>query len=98
MHMGADHAAVLAPDEAAAWGRAEAREDAYLARLRKHVRASLVVVPGVLFYFYAVILLDNAGGNPALGIIPLPGLVGFLALIYYMVFTRDEAPVRGKSS
>ena len=95
MHIAHEHEAAMTLSEAQLVGTAEAREGAYLTRLRKHVRASLFVAPWILFYFYGLILIQNAGANPALGAIPLPGFAAFLALIYFMVFTHGEGPRRG---
>ncbi len=95
MHIARDHVREMTTDDAAMVGTAEAREEAYFVRLRKHVRGSLVIAPWILLYFYGIILLIQGGNNPAMAFVPAPGVFGFLALIYFMVFTKDDGPKRG---
>lgn len=95
MHLGKRHAVSLSQAEAEAYHAALDAEETVFVDLRRHVKASLVVLPLILFYFWALVALAQAGGNVAFGFMPLPGVVGFAALVYYMVWSRDAAPKVG---
>lgn len=93
LHRGRIHPAQLGDGEQASFEAALEEEERWLARFRQHMRASLAILPVMLVY--AIVLLAGSvyAASTAFMLLPLPGIVGFAALTYVMVYhhqSREE--------
>lgn len=89
LHRGRVHAGELDEAEQASFELAIEEEKRWLAAFRRHVRAALAG-GAVLFTYTVVLLLAYAyRSDPAFMLLPLPGILGFAAVTYYMVYRHQ---------
>lgn len=84
LHRGRVHAGELDEAERASFEMAEREEADWLAGFRRHAMASLAAVAVLLAYTVVLVAGYIHRAHPAFMIMPLPGILGFAGLAYYM--------------
>lgn len=90
LHRGRLHEEALTKPEAAAFEEALLAEERWLARFRRHVRAGLFTLPILLLYGLVVVAGLAYRARSTFLWLPLPGILGFSALTYYMSYRHQE--------
>lgn len=83
LHLGRLHPGAATAAEEQAYRRALAEEEAWLARVRRHVRGGLHALPMVLIWV-VILILAIEQGVVHWALIPLPGIAVFVGLAYLM--------------
>lgn len=99
LHRGRVHGDELTDRELAAYEQARADEEAWLAGFRAHLVGALS--GGTVIFAYLAVVLSSyvLRANPALVVLPAPGIVGFAAVTYWLAYRhRREFEARGESS
>ncbi|MDX1612039.1 MAG: hypothetical protein R3185_06690 [Candidatus Thermoplasmatota archaeon] len=94
LHMGREHEDALTEEEQAAYRQAWEAEEAVLAGLQRHVKGGLTALPILMLYGFVVMVALLGQANPALTMLPLPGVILISAFVYYLGYTsqpRSEA-------
>lgn len=91
LHRGRLHAEELDGPERASYELAAEEEGAWLASFRRHVEAGLAALLVLLAYAIVLVAGYVHRAHPAFMFMPLPGILGFAALAYYMVYRRRGA-------
>lgn len=96
LHRGRVHGEELTDAELAAFEEARADEEAWLAGFRAHLVGALSG-GSVIFVYLAVVLSSYVlRANPALVVLPAPGIVGFAVVTYWLAYRhRREFEARG---
>lgn len=99
LHRGRVHGDELTDPELAAYEQARADEEAWLSAFRAHLVGALSG-GSVIFVYLGVVLSSYVlRANPALVVLPAPGIVGFAAVTYWLAYRhRREFEARGESS
>lgn len=90
LHRGRVHADELDEAEEASFEVAREEEIAWLTSFRRHVRSGLATLP--IFLVYGIVVLSGYvyRASEAFMLLPLPGILGFVALTYYMVYRHQD--------
>jgi len=91
LHRGRVHAQDLDESEQASFEVALDEEAAWLDGFRRHVRAGLATLP--VFLVYAIVAVSGYiyRASEMFIVLPLPGILGFAALTYYMAYRHQGA-------
>lgn len=92
LHRGRVHGEQLDEAEQASFELAREDEAAWLASFRRHVQAALAAVLVLLAYLVVLVAGYVHRAHPAFMLLPLPGILGFAGLAYYMMYRRPGAP------
>lgn len=92
LHRGRVHGDELDEAEQASFELAREEEAAWLARFRRHVQAALAALLVLLAYAIVLVAGYVHRAHPAFMLLPLPGILGFAGLAYYMMYRRRGAP------
>jgi hypothetical protein len=89
LHRGRVHGEELDEAEQASFELAVEDETAWLQAFRRHVRSALATLP--IFLVYGVVVLSGYvyRASEAFMVLPLPGILGFVGLTYYMVYRHQ---------
>lgn len=90
LHRGRVHAELVSEEETRAFESAREAERRWLDRLRRHLRSGLAALP--VLSIYAVVLVAGYvyRAEPTLLVLPLPGILGFAALTYYLAYRHQD--------
>lgn len=91
LHRGRVHREELDEGERASFEAALDEEARWLAGFRHHTRAGLAALAILVAYAAVVVTGYVYRANPFLVVLPLPGILGFAALTYLLVYRRQAA-------
>lgn len=86
LHRGRAHAGALTDAERAAFEEALGEEAAWMRRFRAHVAGALAALLPVAAYMLAALPPLLLGSNPALLVLPVPGIAIFAVVTYWWVY------------
>jgi hypothetical protein len=90
LHRGRVHAGSLDEAEQASFEVAVEEEAEWLTSFRRRVRAGLAALAVVSAYAVVLVAGYVHRAHPAFMFLPLPGILGFAGLAYYMVYRRER--------
>lgn len=90
LHRGRRHETELTEPQRAQFELALEEERRWLARFRRHVRSGLVTLPILLVYGVVVVAGFAYRARPTFLLLPLPGILGFAGLTYYLSFRHQS--------
>jgi hypothetical protein len=96
LHRGRAHPGTLTDAERAAFEEARREETAWMRRFRAHLAGGLASLAPLATYAAAALPAALLGANPALLVLPFPGIAIFAAVTYGWVYRhRLEVEERG---
>lgn len=90
LHLGRVHGASLDDEAQARFEVALADEAAWLDSFRRHMRSALAALPVLVVYGIVLVTGYMYRARPTMMLLPLPGIVGFAVITYYMAYRHQR--------